>query len=275
MKRFLLSLLLILCFNTTCRGDCREQIKTFYTAYIENVLHDNSRNEELCRSYLTEELLEKVDRLINATNVDPLIRAQDASLDAIETLNIEPLIKNWYMVRYYWDKKDSTTIKEIPIKAQSINGKCLITYITPIWSESHYGDELISCKSRNSLHINQETAQAFLESFYKLYIAEYSEMPKDLSSKLALLRKRHLSEDALAQYKNAECENLMDGHRGYDLLIDNYDFDRVWSESLKFKQLNDNDYLVSYMVKGKIYKIVISIKKNGNEYIANEIKVIK
>ena len=33
--------------------------------------------------------------------------------------------------------------------------------------------------------------------------------------------------------------------------------------------------LVSYKVNGKIYKIVISIKKNGNEYIVNEIKVIK
>lgn len=42
------------------------------------------------------------------------------------------------MVRYYWDKKDSTTItiKEIPIKALSINGKCLIPYITSIWGNS-------------------------------------------------------------------------------------------------------------------------------------------
>lgn len=60
-------------------------------------MHDNSRNEELsCKSYLTEEFLKKVDRLINATNVDPLIRAQDASLDAIETLKIEPL--TWFAI---------------------------------------------------------------------------------------------------------------------------------------------------------------------------------
>ena len=59
----------------------------------------------------------------------------------------------------------------------------------------------------------------------------------------------------------------------FDLLIDNYDFDRVWSESLEFKQLNDNDYLVSYKVNGKIYKIVISIKRNGDEYIVNGIKL--
>lgn len=98
-------------------------------------------------------------------------------------------------------------------------------------------------------------------------------MSKDLSLKLALLRNRHLSEDALVQYKSAELENSMDGHRGYDLLIDNYDFDRVWSESLEFKQLNDNDYLVSYKVNGKIYKIVISIKRNGDEYIVNGIKL--
>lgn len=268
-----MSLLLVLFFNTACQGDCREQIKTFYATYLENVLHDHSRNAELCKSYLTEELLEKVNRLSAATDVDPIIRAQDANVDAIETLEIQPLAKNWYMVRYYWNKNDSTTLTEIPIKVQRIKGKCLITYITPIWSGSQYGDELVSCRFQNSRRIDQETAQAFLESFYKVYIAAYSGMPKDLSSKLALLRNRHLSENALAQYKNAEFENSMDGHSGYDLLIDNYDYDGNWRDNLNFKHLNDNDYLVSYGVNGKIFKIFISIEKNGNDYIINEIKV--
>lgn len=129
------------------------------------------------------------------------------------------------------------------------------------------------CRFHNSRRIHQETAQAFLERFYKVYIAAYCEMPKDLSSKLALLRNRHLSENALAQYKNAEFENSMDGHCGYDLLIDNYDYDGNWCDSLNFKHLNGDDYLVSYGVNGKIFKIFISIKKYGKDYIINEIKV--
>lgn len=65
----------------------------------------------------------------------------------------------------------------------------------------------------------------------------------------------------------------MDGHSGYDLLIDNYDYDGNWCGSLNFKYLNGNDYLVSYGVNGKIFKIFISIEKYGNDYIINEIKV--
>lgn len=274
MKRFLLSLLLIICFNTLCVGACPEQIKTFYTTYLKNILQDNSQNEALCKTYLTEELLEKVKRLVNATGADPIIRAQDASLDAIETLNIKFLSKNWYLVSYYWDKKDSKTLTEIPIKTRDIDGKCKITFITPVWNGTQYGDELLSCGDKEPIRINQVSAQAFLESFYKAYLAEYCTMPENLSSKLASLRVKYLSDSALTQYKNAEVENLMDGHSNYDLLIDNYDYDGGWCKSLKFERLDACDYLVSYRGNDNDYKIVVSIIKDGNIYVINGVKVL-
>lgn len=274
MKRIILSLLLILCFNTASQGCCREQIKTFYTTYLENVLHDSSLNKELCKSYLTEELLGKVERLRNATNIDPIIRSQDASFDAIETLAIEPLTNNWYMVTYYWNKTNNSTLVEIPIKAERVKGKCLITYITPIWNDSQYGDQLILLDCPDSLCINQETAQAFVNSFYKYYTAIYSSIPKDLNSKLVPLRNKYLSEKALMQYENAKLDNLMDGHNGYDLLIDNYDFDVVWRDSLKIEHLNDNECLVSYKVNKRIFKIAISVIKECDNFVIDRIKIV-
>ncbi|MEG1586518.1 MAG: hypothetical protein RR346_06560 [Bacteroidales bacterium] len=67
----------------------------------------------------------------------------------------------------------------------------------------------------------------------------------------------------------------MDGYSGYDLLIDNYDYDKTWSMSLNFERLNDMDYLISYRGNGKNHKIAISIIKDGNRYMINNIKVLQ
>ncbi|MEG1586517.1 MAG: hypothetical protein RR346_06555 [Bacteroidales bacterium] len=149
MKRFLLLPLLVLCFNTICLCGCSDPVKTFYITYMENMLQHNSKNELLLKKYLSEGLLEKVTRVINATGSDPIIRAQDINSDAIETLSIKCLSKNWYMVSYYWNKKDDDTLIEVPINVQNIDGHCKITYITPIWNGSRYGDDLISCGDQN------------------------------------------------------------------------------------------------------------------------------
>ena len=143
MRKILLSFILILCFNSSCYCTCTEQIRTFYLQYMENMLHDQSKNKTLCKEYLSEELLEKIPRMIRSTNIDPVVRAQDMNLDAIETLNINFLTDNWYMVSYYWNKKENSTLTEIPVKAENINGNCKITYITPIWNETQYGDNIL------------------------------------------------------------------------------------------------------------------------------------
>lgn len=100
-------------------------------------------------------------------------------------------------------------------------------------------------------------------------------MPKNLSLKLAALRKRYLTENALMQYKKAEEESLMDGYQDYDLLIDNYDFDKSWMASLKFERLNNLEYLVSYYGNNKECRMIISVIKDDDNYMINGIKIVK
>lgn len=70
--------------------------------------------------------------MINATDIRPIIRAQDVNSDAIETLRINLLSENGY-------KKDDASFNEIPLHVQNIDGHCKITYITPIWNSVRCG----------------------------------------------------------------------------------------------------------------------------------------
>lgn len=210
-------------------------------------------------------------RLICSTGVDPIIRAQDINLDAIETLNIKSLAKSWYMVSYYWNKKDPSSLIEIPIKVQEIYGSCRIVYITPIWNGTQYGNKLLSCDKQDSTPILHKSEEVFIMSFYKTYITKYCIMPKDLDLKLALLREKYLSPNALMQCKIASEASLFDG---FDLLIDNFDYDCCWNKSLQFEWLGDMCYSISYRGNGYNHKIVVSLIKNDGMYMINDIKIL-
>ena len=71
-------------------------------------------------------------------------------------------------------------------------------------------------------------------------------MPSDLTSRLETLRKRYLTTNALTQFKSAIDINDMNYLSGYDLLIDYYDFDRLWIPSIKFIYLGNNTYQMQY-----------------------------
>lgn len=264
----------ILLINSTKLCACSDSIRLFYTTYLMNILEDNSKNEVLCKKHLTDQLVEKVNRLINVTGADPIIRAQDTRLDAIETLNIKALSNDWYLVSYYWDRQNINTLIEIPIKAINENNTCRIIYITPSWNGSQFGDQLLTCKDNEAIKIKHDSTNSFIKSFYNAYTNEYCKAPKDLINNLISLQDKYLTKIALIQYKNAKCENLMDGHAGYDILIDNYDYDIDWDKSLKFIKLEDMNYLITYKGNNKEHYIIISLIKDKEKYLINNIKVI-
>ncbi len=129
MKRIVTSLILVVCFSALGHCSCIEHIKTFYITYMNNIEHDNFKNKALCHQYLTEELMDKVAEMVEKTNSDPIIRAQDVSADGIATLCVKPLEDNWYIVSYYWNKNDKSSLIQIPIEAHDIDGECKITDI--------------------------------------------------------------------------------------------------------------------------------------------------
>lgn len=273
MKRFLFISILSLCFSEICSSACLDEIRTFYTSYMMNLLNDDSNNRTLCKMYLTDGLIAKVQRMGNTNGVDPIIRSQDVNDDAVRTLNVGKITDNWYMVSYLWNEKDSTTVIKIPLKVENVDGKCKIAYITPAQNGVQYGDELLSyCENMKSCKIDETSGKSFIESFYKIYAASYCTMCKDVNAKLSTLRLSNLSHTALKQFEKAELENQKDGFNGYDLLINNFDFDCTWCISLKFTQLGNDDFQITYQAGSKTYKIFVTIQKqNNNRYLIDKI----
>lgn len=248
MKRKLLFIpVLWLCCGLICSGACIDEVRTFYTNYMTNFLNVDSNNEALCKKYLTEELAAKLQRMVYATGVNPIIRAQDVNSDAIKTLNVREIADDWYMVSYLWNKKDSTSLVEIPLKVGYVNDQCKIVYITPIENDTQYGDERLSCFGNvASYKIDSSSGKSLVESFYKVYLATYCSMCSDLNVRLQSLRLSNLSPTALEQFKKAEQEYLQDTFEGYDLLVTNFDFDGMWFKSLKVLPLDTDNYQVTY-----------------------------
>lgn len=114
-------------------------IKDFYKAYTTNFLSDLAFEDSIKKKFLTRRLIERVERLIASTGADPILRAQDFSEDAINTLKVKALSGCWYMVSYSWGE-DTTNI---PLKVIKLNGRFMIDYITPEWNNSLYGDSLL------------------------------------------------------------------------------------------------------------------------------------
>lgn len=263
MKRILL-LLLFSGLWLTGRAECPEQIRAFYAAYLSNVLHGSDGNDALCARYLTPELVAKVERMGRATGADPVIRAQDATEDAVATLSVKALGGDWYRVTYRWKKEDPGTVVEIPLRARSVGGECRIDCITPPWHGSRYGDELLP--RVQAAPIDDSSERSFPKRFYDAYTALYCTMPRDLTERLASLREQYLTPRAMEQFARAEADNRMDGLGGYDLLIGDFDFDCLWRQSLEITPLGADRFRVSYRAWDSERRLVVSVCREKDGY---------
>mgnify|MGYP000893314588 FL=1 len=248
-------------------------IKKLYTYYGTNVaeaLDPNAANDSILQVHFTDGLLYKIGRMKLATQSDPVIRAQDFSKSLIATLQVRHLKDNWYMVSYF----DNEQI-QIPLMASYKNENVIIDYITPEWNDSLYGDSLFF-EEPIPVTIDDSTPLSLLKTFYDAYTVEYCSMPSDLTSQLETLRKRYLTTNALTQFKSAIDINDMNYLSGYDLLIDYYDFDRLWIPSIKFIYLGNNTYQMQYTKwKNNRTTITLSVIKQDDKYKINNIKIEK
>ncbi|KAA6335629.1 hypothetical protein EZS27_016150 [termite gut metagenome] len=246
------------------------EIKDFYVAYTTNFLSDNSSNDSLMEKYLTQRLIAKVDRMSAATDSDPIIRAQDFREDLIETLSVNHLDKNWYMVGYTWVFAGTANYTNIPVRVNKTEGRYMIDYITPAWNGSLYGDRLLFDNPVQQ-PIDTSSPLSFLKTFYAAYTMEYCGMSEELIPQLAALRAKYLTPNALAQFEAKANEYKLDGEMGYDLLIDYFDFDRLWLSSMTYTQLDKDTYQVCY-TRWEPLTIVLKVTKQGKEYRIDSIK---
>jgi hypothetical protein len=240
-------------------------IKDFYMAYTANTISKISSNDSLVRTFLAKSLIEKVDRMRAATGSDPIIRAQDFREDVIETLRVKHLDKSWYMVSYDWTVDEKVNHTDIPLRVMKTDGGYKIDYITPEWNGALYGDSLL-CDYPKRQKVDASTPLSLLKTFYITYTTTYCSMPESLNLQLTALRKEYLTSNALAQLEEAANEYKQDGYMNYDLLVDYFDFDRLWISSIQFTQLTKDTYRMCYTKGETLCTIILKIIKQGKEY---------
>ena len=223
---------------------------------------------------MTQALRMKIQRISYVTGADAVIRAQDVSEDAIQSLSVESVGKNWYLVHYFFDEKNENTKTVIPLKVRDVGDTCQIVYITPIWNGNLYGDDLLSNAKPNFMAISQESEMSFIESFYSCYLSLYISMSDNLQSNLNILRSKYLTYRAICEFKGAEQNQLEDGMGGYDLLIDNFDFDCQWYSLFHINRLG-NGYVVEYKSSNKLHRIIVTLKKCNDNYYIDGISIDK
>lgn len=238
-------------------------LREFYCACLSSHFKTNG---QFYAKYMTEAMLEKVQRMNAEVDANSIIRAQDVPEDSCATLEIKPLENNWYMVSYFSGKGGPYEEKhDIPVKVIQENGRCQIGYITPYSQEQAYGDSLWYSKDVFPT-VDRSTPLAFIKSFYDLYTAKYGSLLPDLQQELAAIRMEYLTSKARKQFAKAEEFSLADcGGKGYDLLIGRFDFLNQWRSALKVTLTDKEDtYCVCYFSTSIWVEV---IEKEGKYYI--------
>lgn len=259
----------IVAADTTDERAAIKMIEEFYRAYASET--PSLSKDSLSKKYLTKRLIEKVGRMTMATGVGPILRSQDTSEDIVNTLTVNRLGDDWYMVNYTWGKggQFEKTVN-IPLKVVQVRGQYMIDYITPEWNGILYGDSLL-CEHSELPAIDASDPVALLRTFYDVYTMEYASMPENLSVRLAALRTAYLTPKALKQFDEAANEEKLDGYIGYDLLIGDFDFDCLDRSPAKVTQLDEDTYQICYTKSKTPSVLKFKLVKQGQEYRIDDI----
>jgi hypothetical protein len=248
--------------------DISQTIKNFYVSYASNVSNgfDVENDVLLKENMTTPELIAKIHRISAAVGSDPIIRAQDFNLEALSSFDVKHLEEDWYMVSYISTYNDK--VIKIPIRVKNKDNKLQIDYITPEWNNSLYGDSLL-CKQDTLQTIDSSSPMLFLKTFYATYTMQYCTMSLDLVNRLEVLREKFCTKKASDKIQKTRASE-----QGYDLLIDYYDFDKLWLPTLSFAHLNGDEYKVSYTKwQDMTTNIFVSVIKKNDMYVIDDIRV--
>lgn len=250
-----------------------EQIRLFYDRYMVYFEEwNNNKLFDLQSKFLTPEMQKKRVRLANATDSDPILRAQDVSEYGRQSLTCRHLEGDWYEVTYRWDAQDTTAI-HIPVRVEEDEkGQVRINYITPEWGGSRYGDYLFDIPAQKV--DDRKDARTFVETFFKAYTYPYVKMSHTLEQDLEQLRKRHCTSSFLTGKYAAIKQEYMKDYEDIDPLVDCADFDAFWYPSIKIDSIDSHTFRFGYdtCVKGWHQDIKVVVTRESGRFLISDIE---
>lgn len=276
-KRMYLAVLLLFslfALRTQAQHAARaEQIRLFYDRYMVYFEEwNNNKLSDLQSKFLTPEMLEKKGRLANATDSDPILRAQDVSEYGRQSLTCRHLEGDWYEVAYRWDAQDTTAI-HIPVRVEEDEkGQVRINYITPEWGGSRYGNHLFDIPTPKVA--DRKDARTFVETFFKAYTYPYVKMSHTLQQDLEQLRKRYCTSSFLTGKYAAIKQEYMKDYEDIDPLVDCADFDAFWYPSIKIDSIDSHTFRFGYdtCVKGWHQNIKVVVTRENGRFLISDIE---
>lgn len=276
-KRMYLAVLLLIslfALRTQAQHAARaEQIRLFYDRYMVYFEEwNNNKLFDLQSKFLTPEMLEKKGRLANATDSDPILRAQDVSEYGRQSLTCRHLEGDWYEVAYRWDAQDTTAI-HIPVRVEEDEkGQVRINYITPEWGGRRYGDYLFDIPVQKV--DDRKDARTFVETFFKAYTYPYVKMSHTLEQDLEQLRKRYCTSSFLTGKYAAIKQEYMKDYEDIDPLVDCADFDAFWYPSIKIDSIDSHTFRFGYdtCVKGWHQDIKVVVTRESGRFLISDIE---
>lgn len=276
-KRMYLAVLLLIslfALRTQAQHAARaEQIRLFYDRYMVYFEEwNNNKLFDLQSKFLTPEMLEKKGRLANATDSDPILRAQDVSEYGRQSLTCRHLEGDWYEVAYRWDAQDTTAI-HIPMRVEEDEkGQVRINYITPEWGGRRYGDYLFDIPAQKV--DDRKDARTFVETFFKAYTYPYVKMSHTLEQDLEQLRKRYCTSSFLTGKYAAIKQEYMKDYEDIDPSVDCADFDAFWYPSIKIDSIDSHTFRFGYdtCVKGWHQDIKVVVTRESGRFLISDIE---
>lgn len=250
-----------------------EQIRLFYDRYMVYFEEwNNNKLFDLQSKFLTPEMQKKRVRLANATDSDPILRAQDVSEYGRQSLTCRHLEGDWYEVAYRWDAQDTTAI-HIPVRVEEDEkGQVRINYITPEWGGRRYGNHLFDIPAQKVA--DRKDARTFVETFFKAYTYPYVKMSHSLEQDLEQLRKRHCTSSFLTGKYAAIKQEYMKDYEDIDPLVDCADFDAFWYPSIKIDSIDSHTFRFGYdtCVKGWHQDIKVVVTRESGRFLISDIE---
>lgn len=245
--------------------------------YKEYWLNENiHRTEAVNKKYLTTAMLANVYRASNVVDANLMTRSQDVTSYAAQSMTCRHLDGNWYAVSWRFSPDGSLT--DIPVRVVGTEGNYRISYVTPFWGGTKYGDSLFEISRQP---VDQESmAEHFVRSFYERYLSAYILMPDTLEQELSHLRSAYCAEPVLQAFdKKRENMQRMDGVPFYDLLVGESDFDAFWKDSFEIRPVDDRTFEVSYDIfkDGQAPKVCfhVQVGKSDGKYLIEKVSEIR